>query len=240
MADFDVFKSVLKENQTLVGVHLFGHGRSAFPEDRSLKDSLRKAELIQMTELLLQEFSATNFSLLAYSLGGKIALMLTELYPERIKNLLLIAPDGVKINKLYKFSSGTSLGRAIYRFTLNNPKPLFFIADSLKWLRLLTPKLHKFTHYHMETYEKRKMVGDVWMVYRFMTPNIETIQHNINNHSITTVLVYGEYDRVIQKWQGEKLNAGLDDDALHILDAGHLLLTSETIDYLATNELWMD
>lgn len=238
MTDFRVFESLLKPGQVIYSFHLFQHGQSTFPAERLSKRSLTMEEHVMLLGEICNQLNINEFWLLGYSMGGKVALKTLELLPEKVKGILLVAPDGVKVNYFYKFVSGTSLGRSIYRGVLRNPKPLFFIADSLRAIRLLPQKLHRFVHFHMETYEKRKLVGEVWMVYRFFEPDIAEVQRIINEREIQTTLIYGKYDSVIKPWQGEKLNEGLDRNALHILESGHLLLEESTVEYIAEKGIW--
>jgi pimeloyl-ACP methyl ester carboxylesterase len=58
-------------------------------------------------------------------MGGRVALVLLELMPERVKSLLLLAPDGFKINLIYKFASETKLGRSMYKYLIDHPGWLF-------------------------------------------------------------------------------------------------------------------
>lgn len=237
--DFKVFERILKPGQVIYAFHLFQHGKSTFPKERIALDSLTTTEHVAIIDAICKNLNIKTFHLIGYSLGGKIALKTLELLPDRVTGILLIAPDGVKINNFYKFVSGTSLGRAIYRGILKNPKPLFRSADFLRAIRLLPEKLHRFVYFHMESYEKRKLVGEVWMIYRFFDPNIPEIQRIINSKGIRATLIYGKFDRVIQAWQGEKLDAGLDQDSLHILESGHLLLQESTVDYIVEKGIWV-
>jgi pimeloyl-ACP methyl ester carboxylesterase len=236
--DFSVFEPLLRQGEVIYSFNLFGHGNSTFPADRKLVDSLSLSEFEELLAHILDLLNITRFSFLAYSLGGKKALIGTTMFAARIDRLILIAPDGIKVNKFYAFISGTSLGRWIYKKTTKNPKPIFWVTDGLNALGLLPDKLKKFVYHHMETQERRELVGKVWMIYRHFNPDIRKVQKLINQHRIQTLLIYGKYDNVIKPWQGEKFNAGLNQDALHILESGHLLVAPATVRYLGEKNLW--
>lgn len=237
--DFEVFTRLLKPGQAIFSFHLFQHGNSVFPPERIALESLKIEEHRMIIQAICDYLKIDTFHLLGYSLGGKVALKTIELYPEKVRGLLLVAPDGIKINYFYKFVSGTRMGRYIYGGLVNNPKPLFVITDGLRSMRLLSKKLHRFVYYHMENYERRKLVGEVWMIYRFLEPNIAEIQRVINSQKINTTLIYGKYDSVIQAKQGVKMNSGLEQDSLHILESGHLLLQESTVEYINEKGIWL-
>lgn len=237
--DFLIFQKLLRKGQVIFSFHLFQHGSSKFPENRIKKDSLQISEFKHLMGFVFKELKIGQFSLLAFSMGGKLALILTELFPQRVLSLMLIAPDGVKVNKFYQFISGNAFGRAIYQFTVRNPKPLHSITNLSLKMGFISNKLHQFVFSHTDTYETRKLVGEVWMIYRLFQADIAKVQNLINQHEIKTVLIYGHYDSVIKVWQGELLDAGLDGKSLHVLEQGHMLLNERTIEYIYNNDLWL-
>jgi pimeloyl-ACP methyl ester carboxylesterase len=236
--DFEIFETLLEQNDTIYAFNLFQHGESRFPEKRLRNKPLTLDEHRNIIDFLLDHLKLGSFSLLGYSMGGKIALKTIESHASLIRHTLLIAPDGVKLNHWYRFVSGTSLGRSIYRSITRNPKPLFRLTDVSRFLGIISPKIHKFVYYHLETLEKRRLVGETWLIYRDFHPNLALVQRNINDYKIDTNLIYGTFDNVIKAWQGEKLNRGLDRDSLHLLKQGHLLLNEDTINYIRENDLW--
>lgn len=236
--DFVLFEQLMNKDDVIYSFNLFQHGKSIFPAERLKNKPFKLEEHEGLIDFLLEHFKLHSFSLLGYSMGGKIALKTVESHAHKIKSMLLVAPDGVRLNPWYKFASGTILGRNLYRGLTKNPWPLFRIADMSKFLGIITPKIHRFVYNHMDTYEKRRQVGETWLIYREFHPELALVQENINVHKILVHLIYGRFDSVIQPWQGEKLNEGLDQDSLHLLEQGHLLLNDKTIDYIREKGLW--
>lgn len=52
----------------------------------------------RISESFLLNFGIEKFGLIGYSMGGRIVLVTMELMYQRINSVLLIAPDGLKIN----------------------------------------------------------------------------------------------------------------------------------------------
>jgi pimeloyl-ACP methyl ester carboxylesterase len=236
--DFAMFEGLMEDRDVIYSFNLFQHGLSVFPSERLKNQPMTLDEHKGLIDFILDHFNLDRFSLLGYSMGGKIALKTVESHAEQIQSMLLIAPDGVKLNPWYKFASGTMIGRNLYRALTRHPWPLFRVADFSKFTGIITPKIHRFVYNHMDSFEKRRQVGETWLIYREFHPELALVQENINTHNIPIHLIYGRYDSVIQPWQGQKLDEGLDQNALHLLEQGHLLLNDKTLNYIRENGLW--
>ncbi len=237
--DFLIFESLLKPNQRMVAVNLFAHEQSYFPEERINNSPLLLHEWKDIMEAFCTELHIQNFHLLGYSMGGRVCLMTVQCMPERVKSLLLIAPDGFKINPLYKFASGTALGKWIYRGIIKNPFALFKVAGLLHTTKLLPPKLYRFTHVHLDTRAKRQQVHDAWLIYKRMFPELKTVAKIINQNGLQYNMIFGEHDSIIKPKLGEKFNGILGTDKhMHTVPSGHRLLNENTLNYIQENNLW--
>ena len=225
--DFLVFRPLLHGEQSLISIHLFMHGQSCFPKERIPSHPLGTQEFAECIAAFISSLGIDKVDLLGYSLGGKIALCLIEQIPERIREVLLFAPDGLKINPLYKWTSNTRSGRALYRLILAKPKMFFSAVALAKQFGVIPEKIHRFVMYHMNTYEKRKLVYDVWLVYRNFEPNPLKIRRMCENHSIRINLVFGKFDRIIPPANSKRLLKGWRPECLHVLEKGHLLLSAD-------------
>lgn len=70
----------------IVAVDCIGHGKTAVPEKMS---RFSMEEQIKDLEEIVTQLGLEKFSLLGYSMGGRIALSYAIAYPERIEKLLL-------------------------------------------------------------------------------------------------------------------------------------------------------
>ncbi|MFT4678190.1 MAG: pimeloyl-ACP methyl ester carboxylesterase [Flavobacteriales bacterium] len=234
--DFRIFESCLSEDQIIYSFNLIGHGNSKFTHDQQEQiDPLAYSEFI-LAFANFKNFS--KFSLLGYSLGGKICMMLLQHLSQHIDGFMLIAPDGVKVNRYYRFASSTAIGKWLFNLAVDYPAPVLRVTDFLKFIGIFNNRLHKFIYINMEERATRALVREVWIIYARFLPNIKLVQELLNEHVPHTVLIYGLHDSVIKLWQGEKLNRGLKKSSLHVLDTGHLLLEGRTIAYLEENDLW--
>jgi pimeloyl-ACP methyl ester carboxylesterase len=238
-SDFEAFRELLKEDEALVCISLFGHGGSVFPAQRIIRSPLEPDEWRELLEAFLQQMHIGNFGLVGYSMGGRVAMMTCLALPSRVESMLLLAPDGFRINPLYRFASGTAVGRALSRYFTEHPRVLFGTAKLLNRSGLLSDKLYRFVHLHLDTRAKRQQVYEVWLIYRRMFPDASRLADETRAHRIRVVMIFGRFDAVIRPVLGERfLRRHGDRSILHILEIGHRLIAPHTIAYIREKDLW--
>jgi len=160
--------------------------------------------------------------LLGYSLGGKICLSLLEDIPERIKGLLLFAPDGVHIHCVYRFASKNTLGQSIYRLLIDRPAPFFALIKTASYLGLVHKRTKEVVLFNMNTKAKRQLLHDVWMSYRNFRPDLKKISEQSKEHDISICAYFGKYDHVIPATLAHKFSTTIPDAEVNVLACGHL------------------
>lgn len=199
------------------------HGETALHHE-----SVTPSELSDVLGHLLRMEKRQRCSLLAFSLGGKVALKLMELMPGKIDHVILIAPDGLKINPLYRFTANTLAGKWLYGRVIDNPSRLFFAAKMLSRSRILNKKIEQFMYQQLETREKRELVYSVWRVFRLIIPDLHDIRSKIFRYDIRTTLVFGRHDRIIHPSLAKKLEDGPDGKVkVILLDKAHNLTSTQ-------------
>jgi pimeloyl-ACP methyl ester carboxylesterase len=237
--DFQVFSELIQPGQQVISVCLFAHGNSVFPEERIEKNPLSKTEWAAFLQAFLSHLNIEQFHLLGYSMGARVCLSTLETMSGRILTVLLIAPDGLKINWLYRFASGTALGRAIYKNIIDHPGWFFGLVNFLNKTGLLNDKLHRFVHLHLDTREKRILVHDAWLIYQNMFPDLTETAQIINREKIPVNMVFGEYDTVIRpKLASRLLKKTGPTVRLLLIPAGHRLITKNTADFIRDHQIW--
>jgi pimeloyl-ACP methyl ester carboxylesterase len=236
--DFEVFQSLLQPDQRLIAINLFAHQSSVFPAERIHNHPLQPAE---WKELMVAFFAHENIEccdLIGYSMGGRIAMMTLQLLPQRIQSLLLIAPDGLKINWLYRFASGTHVGKWLYRRFIKRPKFLFWITDVAHSLKLINDKLHRFVYVHLHSEEKRQLVYDAWLIHKLLFPDLDQIAQHVRN-GMPFNMVFGKYDSVIVPALGKAMSARVGNaNCYHEIESGHQLINERTARFIAEKGLW--
>lgn len=232
-SDFEVFEQEFSKKYTIYAFNLFHHGNSIYPEHRIEHDSVSKTELKALFQNFLNEKSIETFSVMGYSLGGKIALMFPEFFPNELKEVWLFAPDGVKMNFWYFVASKTFIGRKIYKYFLNHPQLFYSMVDNLNSVGVLNDKLKKFALNNMNEKEKRELVYRVWLTFKETNPNMNVVIRNILNQNIQVYQYFGKNDKVITpnlgRWFSAKINQK---ENYHVLRMGHNLLNNKTVEII--------
>jgi len=215
---FDTLSETLTSTYTLYAFDLFFHGHSKW---NSEEQPLEK----RMWKEILQHFLVKNkierFSLLGFSLGGKFALATLELFPDRIQQVFLLAPDGIKTNFWYSLATYPLLLRRFFKSMILKPGRLHTVTSFLYTLRLVDKGLLRFAESQMDTQEKRSRVYYSWVVFRHLKFDMKEIGGLLQKHSIRLTLIVGKHDKIITTENMQRLLRHVKDHQLTILDTGH-------------------
>ncbi|MFN0048111.1 MAG: alpha/beta fold hydrolase [Cytophagales bacterium] len=189
------FENKYGNEYTLYSFDLFAHGKSEYGKgDKAL---LLDDWKLMLDSFLIQE-NIERFSILAFSMGGKVALCSFELYQNKVDEVILIAPDGIKTNFWYSAATYPGFLNTFFRYTIFNPSRYFKVITLLKFLRLADKSLLKFAENEMDTATKRVRVYFSWMIYRYFRPNLENIIQISESKKIPFTFYTGTFDRIVQ------------------------------------------
>ncbi|MFY0080090.1 hypothetical protein ABTQ07_20400, partial [Acinetobacter baumannii] len=77
-------------------------------------------------------------------MGGRVSLFMLQQFPEQIKSVTLIAPDGLHNNTWHKISTQTITGNRLFHFTMKQPYWLFALMKVATALRLFNKSVYNF------------------------------------------------------------------------------------------------
>ena len=221
---FAFWGEALGSDHTLIAIDLPFHGRTGW------KDGLEfyPEQLFRRMEDIAARVphAGPTWGLIGYSMGGRIALQLLQNHPDRFDRIILLAPDGLKVNFWYWIATATSLGNRLFRWTMRRPGWIFFLLRLSHALRLVNPSIYKFAVHYIDDKPVRAQLYARWTVMRKFRPNLATIAAIIRTRQLPVYLVYGKYDRIIRWQTAEKFrNRGIAATShLILLDTGHQLL----------------
>ena len=231
--DFKIFEELFGSKYTIYAFNLFHHGESEYPANRIENNTFTKHEFKEMFTQFFNIKNMDQVAIMGYSLGGKIALMFTEVFPEKVESLWLFAPDGIKLNFWYIVASKTAMGRGVYKYFLENPAIFFNMVNGLHRTKLINDKIKKFAINNMDEKEKRELVYTVWLTFKDTNPKTNICIENIRNYKIPVYQFFGKNDKVIKPklgdWFSKKITQSQN---FHTLQAGHQLLTTKTCKYI--------
>lgn len=169
--------------------------------------------------------SGFDFILIGYSMGGRVALSITENLPLRVIRLILLAPDGMTVNFWYRLATQTNQGRRLFRFTMNHPKWFFTLLRVADKGNLINKSIFKFVFHHVHDEQVRTDLYHRWTCMSNISPDLKKIRAVIREKKLPVQLLYGKHDRMILPEKARHFCRGLHQYCrIHIIDAGHNVL----------------
>lgn len=203
---------------TCFSFDLFFHGKSTWPES---DEPLKKEAWIALMHLFLKKEGIDHFSLLGYSLGGRLALATLEAFPRQTREVFLVAAEGIQTSIWYRLATYPPVLRRFFKSMISHPSRFFFLTKLGRKLNVIHPAIARFAESQMKTPEKRRKVYYSWVVFRELRFIPLHLAKLINRHNISVTLITGRADRI-------RASATLDGFAkrvrrinVEILDAGH-------------------
>lgn len=230
--DFAAFMPALADRYTIHAFDLPFHGRSPAPEGTA---PISPAEWEAYMRAYAGHLRTGPVGLMGHSLGGRLALVLLERCPDLLRQVFLLAPDGLAINPWFRRMVRYAWGRALGRAFIRHPGPVHGSFRLLLRLHLLDGRLYRFLMDQTATPEVRRLVFNVWNGTRLLEPDLARVAGNVRAKAIPVHLLLGLHDRVIRPAQGKRLlRLAPGQVHLHMLPAGHRLMDKATGAFLAT------
>jgi pimeloyl-ACP methyl ester carboxylesterase len=224
---FDFLEKYIGHQYTVYAIDLPYHGKTEWTGQAVFTN----ADLVQIIEGIIhqnnpntQALNAT-ISILGFSLGGRMALGFYQSDPKRVERLVLLAPDGLKVNFWYWLSTQTWIGNKFFAFTMKHPGWFFWFLKLLNRMKLINPSIFKFVHYYIGNPEVRRLLYTRWTTLRKIKPDLARIKEAIQQHATPVRLLYGKHDRIIISSVGQKFRKGIEEHCiLAIIPSGHQVL----------------
>ncbi len=217
---FTVLQPALSTRYSVVSVDLPFHGKTDWkPGEIFLKEDLE-----ELVKQILELENKKRFSLMGYSLGGKIVLSAITLFAPSIDELFLIAPDGVKTNGWYNFAVYNPWGRKFFSGFVKKPELLFLIARRFNNLGLVGDSIYQFLQVQTDSESKRQRIYNVWLTLKDFKVSLPEIKEVLNRYEIKSFVFIGKYDRLITEAIARTYLSGLNHCKTIILERGHSLI----------------
>ncbi|QEC68047.1 alpha/beta hydrolase [Panacibacter ginsenosidivorans] len=223
MDSFAFLNNTIDKHYTLLCIDLPFHGDTKWQEGLLFAPD----ELLQIINGILERsgFSSNcKFSLLGYSLGGRIALHLLRMIPERIERVVLIAPDGLRVNFWYWLGTQTYIGNKLFHITMQHPDWFFAMTNFAYKTGFLNKSIIKFLHYYLDDKEARLMLYKRWTTLRKFKPDLPLVRKIIKERKIPVRFIFGNYDRIILYKRSDAFKKDKENVKVLVLNTGHQLL----------------
>src|ERR1700744_3266815 len=109
-------KSVLPDYH-IYGFDHFFHGGSELQgwTEKQIIGGMQKSQVRLYLEEWFKVYGRQRISLMGYSIGANMVLILVEEYADLIDEIILMAPDGITIFQGFNFITNKTIGRGIFR-----------------------------------------------------------------------------------------------------------------------------
>jgi len=224
---FAFLEKYLGDKHKFIAIDLPFHGKTDWKQTEDFKSK----DLEQIINEILKQNNFKPLSpdikttLLGFSLGGRMALSLYELQPETINKLILLAPDGLKVNFWYWLSTQTLPGKKLFHFTMKYPGWFFAFLKTINSLGFVNSSVFKFVSFYIGDKEVRELLYKRWITLRKLKPRISFIKSRITKLNTSIRLIYGKHDRIIIPARGEKFRKGIEQQCnITVIPSGHQVL----------------
>jgi pimeloyl-ACP methyl ester carboxylesterase len=218
--NFDTVMPDLVRHFTVYSFDLFAHGESEWKEDRELEtDDLRN-----IFSRFLESENIERFSLMGYSMGGRWALSLLNLYPYRSEAIYLVAADGLMHGTVIDILSRIRQSNKIINYLIRHPKIIF---NGIKMGHVAGFIDRETMNFYMEkndTREKREQVMRRIVLCKNLFVPGKVLLDKIWSHHIHLHLFYGAHDYIMPPILTSRFTKALGKHILHTLDDDHLLI----------------
>lgn len=215
---FSVLEKTLDNKFTIYAPDLPFHGNTEWSDPY-----FNTGDLTQLINTLLHHFGTTRFTLLGYSLGGRVALCAMSIFFQQTEALILLAPDGLKVNPWYYFVTYTKIGHALFHYVTYHPAIFKFIIETGYKLSLTNESIYKFVRLHTDEEAHRVLVYRIWTSMKNLYPDIPEIKRLIRRDRLPVIVFFGKYDRIFPPKYG-KIFKDIPSARILAVDFGHQLL----------------
>ena len=209
---------------TIIAIDVPFHGRTEWKDEIVLKPKYLQQFLLDIRSSLNK--GNIKFSLLGFSMGGRIALHLTQIMPQQVERLILLAPDGLNFNVWRWMASDTWAGNKFMNYTIHNAGWVAWVLAKAEKLHIIHRSLGDFLSYYLDNEEQRIKFYHRYISMQKFRPSLYQLKRLIRKYGIPVRMMFGRYDNIIPYSGGEKFREGIEEFAtLKIVDAGHHLLS---------------
>lgn len=229
---FSFLERKLGNQFTIVAIDIPYHGLTNWKDELIFEPKYLVNFLAQISHRLEKEH--VKFTLLGFSMGGRIALYLAQLEPTKVERLVLLAPDGLSFNFWRWFGSQTFVGSRLLHYTIHHPGWFAWLVNKAEKWHVIHRSLADFVRYYIHDEGHRKTLYRRWIAMKKFKPDLGKLKRLICKHRIPVRMMFGSFDRVIPYQGGEKFRQGIEEFAtVEVVEAGHHLLSEGQVGKIA-------
>jgi len=206
------------KDYTVYVVDLPFHGGTNITDESS---PIGDNQLYELLESLIETEHLHVFSLLAFSIGAKLALPLLAYKPHHIEKVVLIAPDGIRERVWYRLATQNVIGRSFFKLLARRFHKFERLISLALMMNFIDARTARFVKMSVSNEDKMKQLHRTWCYLSALKTNIAYLAKRINEYGVQTVLVIGKEDRIIHSDPINDFASMISNCQLLELDAEH-------------------
>ncbi|MCC8425431.1 alpha/beta fold hydrolase [Mucilaginibacter sp. UR6-11] len=226
-------QSVLKKYHVYGFDHFF-HGESKLANwtEAQILAGMPKAMVFEYVEEWFKQYGRQRFSVMAYSIGANLALILVEEYADLIDEIILMAPDGLSVYKGFELLRNRGWGKYLFNKVTKSKWLAPALLKNLRKVGFIDESLYQIAYSEMDTEQKRLDVYYTLNLIKLLVPDVVKTAHLINQHKIKCRLIFGRHDELFPKKAAMPFINLLADPEVHEVELGHWLVIPALDEYL--------
>lgn len=196
------------------------------------KEDIKPKDFKQFMDAILEQEGIKTFTSLSYSMGSRLNLYLPIYYPTQIKKIILIAPDGIRINFWNRIAVHTWFGHALFKLFVEKEGLYVGILGLLYKIRILNKSLYAFSKWNMRNLKQRKTVYNAWMNMRFFEPDLKNVRQSLLKNKIPLLSYFGKDDAVIPLKNYKKCRQAFPEGVHQLVDGEHDFMNKDFFTFI--------
>lgn len=231
---FRVLEQSLLPKYHFYGFDHFFHGQSSLEgwTDKQIRVGMIKEQVRLYLQEWFKVYGEQRISIIGYSIGANLALILVEEYAHLIDDLILMAPDGLAVHKGFYFLRHHPIGKFIFGWATKSKWLAPFLLKSVKAVGVIDEALYTIAYNEIDTEKKRLDSYYTMNLIRLLKPDVVKIAGLINQYKIKCLLIFGKDDHLYPKKAATPFIEMLDNAEVHEVKMGHWLVTKALDEYL--------
>ncbi|MBX2875685.1 MAG: alpha/beta hydrolase [Saprospiraceae bacterium] len=220
---FEPIGTALQEQCTVVALDLPFHGRTQWQAEQ-----YTRADVQDWIQAILTQFQKNHFEWMGFSLGGRIILSMVEFFPQELRAIHLIAPDGLATYRtFYPSLVPQFVRRGLLQSISRHPEKWLRLAQRLHDWRLLDHFSLIYIEKQLRTSIQTDRLFKTWLSLPNFPVSARHSRRILLQRKLPFSLSLGRRDKFIHTAAIRKWAKPIPHTQLHLFDQGHQLVNQE-------------
>lgn len=231
---FKMLEEKLGNEYTFYGFDLFFHKGTKLKDATlaTIKKGISKVELAKFISDFCEHQQIEKFSVIGYSMGTHYAVALAEVLPNRIENLIVIAPAALKPGRMVEFFSKNKIGNKTLEKLVLSEKALINLLKFCKRFNFIDDIGYNILLKEINTAELRLSLYASFTYLRFLDTDKNKLFQILKDHPIKAFFISGNRDKMYPPEIAAVFCKNLPNAKTIVLNENHEMLNQPFVDEL--------